>query len=415
MLKSVEDISKTKKRLKIEIPSDVIESEIRKVLLEKQKKVRMPGFRPGKTPIALIEKKFGKEIELEVLDKLTLDFYLDAIREANLKPVSNPMVEDTIEFQRGNPLSMTVTVEVMPKLDDVKYENITVREVPFEVTEEDIDAFLKRLIEEKASYETVNEVISSGDIVSIDYKVKEEGLEKEDVVLKIGTGPYPQEFFDAFIGKRKDDEFSVEASFPENQDTIFAGKRLNFEIKIKDVKKRILPSLDDEFAKDLGFDDMASLRNHIRESLFSLKKSDADKVKQREIVEHLLRTYDFEIPETLLDSEISGMIKEIRSKNKGEARPDEELKKELEEKAKKNIRISYLLDLIGEKEGITVSEEEIKEQIINIAQSYRVSPKDVIDFFIAKDGSLEGIRKSIFDRKVLNLLLEKSKLEDVKQ
>lgn len=415
MLKSVEDISSTKKRLKIEIPSDVIESEIRKVLLEKQKKVRMPGFRPGKTPMALIEKRFGKETELEVLDKLTLDFYLDAIREANLRPVSNPMVEDTTEFQRGNPLSMTVTVEVMPKLEDVKYENITVQEVPFDVTEEEINALLQRLVEEKASYETVDDVISSEDIVTIDYKVKEEGLEKEDVVLKIGTGPYPQEFFDAFIGKRKDDEFGIDVSFPENLNSIFAGKRLNFEIKVKDVKKRTLPTIDDEFAKDLGFDDMASLRNHIKESLYSFKKADADKVKQRKIVEHLLRTYDFEIPETLLDSEVSKMIKEVRSKNKGETRPDEELKKELEEKAKKNIKTSYLLDLIGEKEGITISEEEIKEEIINIAQSYRVSPKNVIDFFVAKDGSLEGIRKSVFDKKVLNLLLEKSKLEETKK
>lgn len=411
MLKSVEDISSTKKRLKIEIPSDVIESEIRKVLLEKQKKVKIPGFRPGKAPMPLIEKRFGKEAELEVLDKLTLDYYLNAVREANLKPVANPSVEDTTEFQRGNSLSMTVTVEVMPKLDDLKYENIMVKDVPFDVTEEEIDALLQRLIEERANYETVDDVISSGDIVSIDYKIKEEGLEKEDEIIKIGTGPYPKEFFDAFIGKRKNDEFSAEVSFPENMNTVFDGKRLNFEIKVKDVKKKILPSLDDEFAKDLGFDDIASLRNHIRESLFSYKKSDADKVKQREIIEHLLKSHDFEVPETLLNSEISVMIKEIRSKDKGEARTDEELKKELEEKAKRNIKISYLLDIIGEKEGITVSEEEIKEQIINIAQSYRVSPKDVLDFFIAKDGSLEGIRKSVFDKKVLNLLLEKAKVE----
>lgn len=414
MLKSIEDISSTKKRLKIEIPSDVIESEIRKYLSEKQKKVRMPGFRPGKTPMSLIEKKFGKEAELEVLDRLTLDFYFDALREANLKPVSSPNVEDTTEFQRGYPLSMTVTVEVMPKLDDIKYENITVQEVPFEVTDEEIETLLQKLIEEKANYGTIDDAISYGDIVSINYKVQEEKLEKDDVVLKIGSGPFPDEFFDAFIGKKKDDEFSVEVSFPENLNTIFAGKRLNFEIKIKDVKKRILPSLDDEFAKDLGFDDIDSLRNHIKGSLFSFKKADADKAKQREIVEHLLKSHDFEIPETLLNSEISGMIKELKSKNVNETRTDEELKEELEDKAKRNIKISYLLDLIGEKEGITVSEEEIKEQIINIAQQYNISPKNVMDFFVAKDGSLEGIRKSIFDKKVLNLLLEKAKVEVTK-
>jgi trigger factor len=410
LLKSIEDISSTKKRLKIEIPSEIIESEIKKILIDKQKKVKMPGFRPGRVPFSIIEKKFGKDAEFEALDKIIMEFYLNSVREAKLRPVSKPVIEESSEFQKDKPLSMTIEVEVMPYLEP-KYENISVKEVPYEVKEEEIDSLLKKLTEEKATYESTDDSISFGDIVTIDYKTKEDALEKNDVILKIGNGPYPKEFFDSFIGRKKEENFSVQASFPEDWDTPFAGKKVSFEIKIKEVKKRNLPALDDEFAKDLGFDNIASLKDHIKENILSYKKADADKAKQREIIDHLLETHNFDIPEALLDSEISFMINEIRAKNKKDTRSDEELKEELEDQAKKNIKISYLLELIGEKEGITVSEEEIKNEIINIAQAYYVSPKHVIDYFVAKDGSLDGIKKSIYDKKVLNLLLEKVKVE----
>lgn len=410
MLKSIEDLSSTKKRLKIEIPHEVIESEIKRILMDKQKKVKMPGFRPGKVPFSIIEKKFGKEAESEALDKLIVQFYLNSVKEANLRPVSQPIVEESTEFQKNKPLSMTIEIEVMPNVEP-EYKNIAVKEVPYEVKEEEIDPFIEKLLEEKATYESGDDTISLGDIVTIDYKTKEDGLEKDNVVLKIGSGPYPEEFFNSFIGKKKGEEFSVQANFPQDWDTPFAGKRVSFDIKIKEVKKRNIPILDDEFAKDLGFDNIASLRDYIKESLLSYKKADADRAKKREIIDHLLKSHNFDIPEALLNSEISSMINAIRSKNKQDERSDEELKKELEDQAKKNIKISYLLDLIGEKEGITVSEDEIKEEIINIAQAYHVSPKHVINYFIAKDGSFDRIKKSIYDKKVLNLLLEKARVE----
>ncbi len=413
MLKSIEDLSSTKKRLKIEISPEVIESEIKRILIDKQKKVKMPGFRPGKIPFSIIEKKFGKDAEVEALDKLIVQFYLNAVKEANLRPVSQPIIEESIEFQKNKPLSMTIEIEVMPNVQP-EYENISVKEVPYDVKEEEIDHFIKKLLEEKVTYESSDDTISLGDIVTIEYKTKEDGLEKDNIVfivLKIGSGPYPEEFFNSFIGKKKDEEFSVEANFPEDWDTPFAGKRVSFDIKIKEVKKRNIPDFDDEFAKDLGFDNVTSLKDHIKERLLSYKKADADKVKKREIIDHLLKSHNFDIPEAFLNSEISSMINEIRSKNKKDDRSDEELKKVLEDQAKRNIKISYLLDLIGEKEGITVSEDEIKEEIINIAQAYHVSPKHVIDYFIAKDGSFDGIKKSIYDKKVLNLLLEKARVE----
>ncbi|MDA8339945.1 MAG: trigger factor [Nitrospiraceae bacterium] len=413
MLKSVEDISSTKKRLKIEVPAEAIESEIKKGLGEAQKKARIPGFRPGKAPMHLIEKKFGKDIEADVLEKIIPEFYLKAVKEADVTPVSRPVVEDSFDFKRNEPLSMTVAVEVRPKVENLNYEGVTVKGVSVEVKDDEIDTVLNRLAEEKATYESADEVVNQGDLVTIDYTVREAGEDNtvaKDVVLKVGSGPYPQEFFDGLAGKKKDEEFTVEASFPEDSQSPFAGKRPKFEIKIKDIKRRSLPAIDDELAKDLGFENIGLLKDKVRENILSSKNREAERARQREILDKLIESHSFDVPESLLNAEIGGIISEIRAAGKDE-RTDEAIKEELMPHAEKSVKASILLELIGEKEGITVSDDDVKEELLDMAQKYYVSPDNIIKYYMAKDGSLEGLKHSVFEKKVLNFLLNKAKIE----
>ena len=413
MLKSVEDISSTKKRLKIEVPAEAIESEIKKGLSEAQKKAGIPGFRPGKAPMHLIEKKFGKDIEADVLEKIIPEFYLKAVKEADVTPVSRPVVEDSFDFKRNEPLSMTVAVEVRPKVENLNYEGVTVKGVPVEVKDDEIDTVLNRLAEEKATYESADEAVNHGDLVTIDYTVREAGEDNtvaKDVVLKVGSGPYPQEFFDGLAGKKKDEEFTVEASFPEDSQSPFAGKRPKFEIKIKDIKRRSLPAIDDELAKDLGFENIGLLKDKVRENILSSKNREAERAKQREILDKLIESHSFDVPESLLNAEIGGIISEIRASGKDE-RTDEAIKEELMPHAEKSVKASILLELIGEKEGITVSDDDVKEELLDMAQKYYVSPDNIIKYYMAKDGSLEGLKHSVFEKKVLNFLLNKAKIE----
>ncbi|MCL4536593.1 MAG: trigger factor [Nitrospirae bacterium] len=413
MLKSVEDISSTKKRLKIEVPAEAIESEIKKGLGEAQKKARIPGFRPGKAPMHLIEKKFGKDIEADVLEKIIPEFYLKAVKEADVTPVSRPVVEDSFDFKRNEPLSMTVAVEVRPKVENLNYEGVTVKGVSVEVKDDEIDTVLNRLAEEKATYESADEAVNQGDLVTIDYTVREAGEDNtvaRDVVLKVGSGPYPQEFFDGLAGKKKDEEFTVEASFPEDSQSPFAGKRPKFEIKIKDIKRRSLPAIDDELAKDLGFENIGLLKDKVRENILSSKNREAERARQREILDKLIESHSFDVPESLLNAEIGGIISEIRAAGKDE-RTDEAIKEELMPHAEKSVKASILLELIGEKEGITVSDDDVKEELLDMAQKYYVSPDNIIKYYMAKDGSLEGLKHSVFEKKVLNFLLNKAKIE----
>ncbi len=410
MLKELVELSSTKKRLTIEIPADAIEAEIQKALKNVQGKSRLPGFRPGKAPLSLVEKKFGKEVEGEVLEKIIQDSYTEAVKEANLKPVATPALEQSPEFKRNSPLSLTFAVEVRPKVETLQYEGVKVKDVPIEVSDDEIDNVLQNLAEEKATYESVDDAIATGDLVTIDYTVENSETSVKDAVLKVGNGPYPQEFIEGLVGKKKEEQCEIEATFPDDSPSPFAGKRPKFQIKIKEIKRRNIPSIDDEFAKDLGFEQLQVLRDRVRDSVLSSKTRDAERMKQMEILDTLLQSHTFEVPQTLLNGTVDGMIGEIRAMGK-DKRDDAALEEEVRPKAERSVKASILLELIGEKEGITVSDEEVKEEILSTARRINMSPENIIKYHVARDGSLERFRQVLFEKKVLNFLLGKAIIE----
>lgn len=405
MLKSLQDLSPTKKRLKIEIPAEDIESEIQKTLLNVQRTSKLPGFRPGKAPIGMIEKKFGREVEAEVFEKIVPEYYAKALKEANITPVSRPVAEEPFDFKRNSPLSMTVTVEVMPKVENLNYKGITVKDISVKVTEEDIEKVLKNIAEERAAYESSEAKVEMGDLITIDYTVKDDGTDAKDFVLKVGSGPYPEEFFDSLVGKKRDNEFEVEADFPAELESPFAGRKIKFGIKIKEVKKRNIPLLDDDFAKDIGFESMGQLKDKINDNMLASKNKEAERIKQKELMDKLIEMHEFAVPESLVNAEISTVISEIRATGK-DARTDEALTEEIKPHVEKGVKASILLELIGDKEGITANEEEMKQEILSIAQRFYVSPENVVKYYTARDGSLDGLRRSVFEKKVLNFLLD---------
>jgi trigger factor len=281
--------------------------------------------------------------------------------------------------------------------------------VPIEITDSEIDDIIKNVAEEKGTFEAIDDVVASGDLVTVDYTT-EDGVETKDAVIKVGSGPYPREFFDALIGKEKGEEFSTEISFPEDSATQFAGKTPKFTMKIKDIKRRNIPAVDDELAKDIGVENLQGLRARVREDLLASKTAEADRKKQIAIIEKLLATHPFDAPEVMIDADLEKMIGEIRASGKATG-TDEELAREYRPRAEKSAKVSILLDIIGEREGITVSEDEIKEEVLNFSRRYYISPENVIKYYVARDGSLEGVRNVIYEKKAMKALLDKAKIE----
>jgi trigger factor len=411
MLKSVEDISATKKRLSIEIPSDAIENQIKTSLDLLRRKTKIPGFRPGKAPVALLEKRYGKDVEAEAMEKLIPSFYSEALKEADITPVTQPSIEGGVDFKRNTPLSLTVTVEVRPKIENLSYEGIAVKEMPVTVSDEDVEKTLERLREDRASYEPSAEPVAEGDLVVVDYAAGEGGEPVKDYVFKVGSPAMPEAFSTGLLGAKKSEPVTFEMGFPGDFTAEgLAGKREKITATVKEVKKVDLPALDDEFAKDLDFDDLDALRKHIRERLEESQGKSIANMMKAEIVKKILESHDFEAPPSLVDGELSQLVAGARAQGRQDE-PEEQLKEELRSDAERNIRASLLLQMIGEKESVGVTEDELKQKLVSLSGQFGLSPENVMKYYISRDGSLEGLRNSVFEEKVLDLLLERADIE----
>ncbi len=429
---TVEDISTTKKRLKIEIPSAVIREEYNSSLNNVKMKAKIPGFRPGKIPNNLIEKKFGDDIRADIIDRLVPQYYSKALKDADLVPVTMPTLEDTLEIKKDQPLAFSLTVEVRPKISDLTYTELKVEEIPVQVDDHEVDETLKRLREERAVVSVVDRPVQKDDLIIIDYTKLDPADNKElssgtDQLMNLGNNLVPKGILDELVGKHKGDIIEIDIpsfdSAGKTGELIQEGDKGNrIRITIKEIKEKILPEIDDDFAKELGQDTLISLKEKIREGILNAKNANAAKQQKSKLLAMLVDSHDFDIPESLLEKELQTlMLNEKASieqakgalQNKDEdisskEDPDTEFMEKLKPKAVENVKSMILLDMIAEKENISVSEEELKSRIVLLAQQFQTTPETIINLFVTKDGSLDNLKNNIKDEKVLDLLLSKA-------
>ncbi len=431
MITAVEDISTTKKRLKIEIPTDIIEKEYREALDKVKQRAKIPGFRPGKVPASLIEKKFGGDIKADMIDRLVPRYYSEALKEAALVPVALPQFESSLDVKPNEPLAFVLTVEVRPDIADLNYMGLKVEEIASYVDEKEIEETIRGLREERAVYEVVDREIKGDDLLVIDYVKLDPAGQKElssgkDQVMNLGNNLAPKGIMDEIVGRKKGD--TIEITLPsvegdEVREDAEKGNRLR--ITIREVKEKRLPEIDDEFAKDLGHETLESLREKVKEGILKAKKDKAAGTQKEKLLEMLVGSYDFEMPESLLEKELETLaINEKHSKQRPKDlagsdaenaertshEDDAAIVERLRPKAIRNVKGGIILDHIAEKEGITVSEDELKMRIGLLARHLQTTPEAVINLFVTKDGSLDNLRHTIRDEKVMDLVLSKAEI-----
>ncbi|MCX8069803.1 MAG: trigger factor [Thermodesulfovibrionales bacterium] len=408
MLKNIEHVSKTKKLLSIEIAANVIEDKIQSALKKAQKDVKLPGFRPGKVPINIIEKRYGKSIEADVLEELIKKYFDEAIKEAKLNPVSLPQLEGQFEFQRKSPLNVTFKIDVRAEVENLKYDDITIKDVPVNVTDEDVMRVIEQFAKERANYEASDEPAEDSDLVTFD--CKSENDEKKDVILRVGSStPYPEDFTKAFIGKKVGDQFEYEADFTDNENLPLHNMKGKVTITINTIKKRKVPSLDDEFAKDLGYQDFKTLTEQVKENITNSRTNFANNEKIKQILDKLIETYDFELPESQVEAELSALINKVKPVKSAEI-TDDDLREKLLPEAKRNVKIATLIQLIGEKENIVVSKEQVEKELYELSSQFNVAPEELLKYYMDKDGSLIQIYNKAYTKAVFAKLLEKVKI-----
>jgi trigger factor len=418
----VEEINPVKKKINIEIEPDSVTKELDKAINEVAKKAKIHGFRPGKAPKNIVEKHYGEEVRSEVMNRLISDSYLMAIREHKLSPVDMPKIENITTLSKGSSLSYTATVEVRPSITLGAYDGIEVKERDLAVTDEEMNQTLDRLREMYAQLEVVeDQTLAKGHTAIIDFEGFHEGKAIEgakatDHLLAIGSGNLIPGFEEQLIGMKKGETREIQVTFPvdySNKDV--AGKDARFTVTLKEIKQKVLPELNDEFAKDTGGNKTVDeLKARIKEDLEARKRDEQGAAQREELMSRLVEAHTFDVPQGMVEHELQTMARQqaTRFARQGMDIKSFDVKKFMEKNrdlAVKRVKGILLLEEIAEKEKISVTDQELSATIAAMAKEAGQTADAVKKYYDSQDGGLDNLRASLVQEKTLGLLLSRTK------
>jgi len=429
---TIDNLGGCKKLIRVEVSPEEYQREFDSVATEIQKSVALPGFRPGKTPKNLIIKRFEKEIAEEVRENLIRNSLRRAIEEHKLVIVSQPEYEE-VQFVAGQPYLFLLRVETAPEFELPEYKGIPVKRKLASVTEQDIEKALNVLREKQATYQTVNRPVEKGDIVVVNFvgyvdskplteiAPSAKGLAEQK---NFWVGTDPETFLPGFgtqlLGACAGEKRQVAVLFPAGfQPQELVGLQATYEVEVVEVKQKVLPELNDEFAKSWGAENLEKLREGVRRDLERELQYTQKKNIQAQIIQTLLSRAQFELPESLVAQETRDIVYDIVAENtrrgvsKGllEQHKDEIFRTAMVN-ARDRVKLNFILFKIAEKEGIKATPEEIMRRIYTMATLYQI-PADKLIKELQKRGGIEEIRDKLIIEKTLEFLEANAAIEDV--
>ncbi|MGQ0811429.1 MAG: trigger factor [Nitrospiraceae bacterium] len=401
MKMEVTELGPMKRALKIEVPAEEVNQRFAKAYTELNRQVQIPGFRPGKAPVALLEKRYAKAIEEDVIRSLVPDYYDRAIRQAGIVPV---LVEipplERVKIKRDTVFSFTATVEIKPKIElrDYKAPNpISLKPDKRAVTDEQVDRGIEVLREQHARLDAApaDHSAAEGDyaVVDIDGTLDGsplEGTKKEGHLHRIGskTPILGLEVDAQVIGRKEGATIELPQPYPSTHpDQRVAGKTVLFRVTIRAIKQKKLPALDDEFAKDCGpYTSLQEIKEKLRAEMDRALQKDIEETYKDTVLKRLVETHHFELPDTLVQRELTAMIRQhiqARQKKKksdsDDVQPDDlkKLKEEHQPEAARRVKVGLILEAIAEKEGLSVDEQDVTAELTRLASELKVSADDL--------------------------------------
>jgi trigger factor len=415
---TVSTVADCKRSLEIEIPLEEVEKTREKVTNSLKQRVRLPGFRPGKAPTNIIKSRFESEIRSEVLEVLLPAAFRKRVEEQGFKVVGTPDVSD-LHFEPGQPIRFKADFEVAPEFEMGSYRGLPAKYEEPTVTDEELDKRLEALRDNKAEYVNIDpRPIENGDYVLTHIKSLEGLAEpmEQDVQIHVGGTETLPGFNEALTGASPGDVKQVDITYPEDYvQPKLAGKTVSFELSPKFVRRKDLPALDDEFAKDLGdYQTLDELKEAVRKSIFHEKQHAAQQTAKEELIDRLVESHDFPIPEAYVDKQIENQVgsqlRELTGQGIDPSKLDldwAKIKEAQRDKALRNIRASLLLERIAQLEAINASRDEVDREVQRVAQQQH-EPVPVIRARLEKDGVLARIASHIQTEKTLQFLFEQA-------
>ena len=415
--------------LTIEVPAEEVNKALDKAFNKIVKQINEPGFRKGKMPRPLFEKKYGVEaLYQDALEIVIPEAYSNAIDEAGIEPVDFPEIDGTENFAKGQDFTFTATVTVKPEPKLGEYKGLEVTKLPTEVTDEEVEAQIQEQLARKAELEIKEEgAIEEGDTAVIDFEGFQgeepfEGGKGEDYPLEIGSGSFIPGFEEQLVGLKAGESKDVVVTFPEEYHAAeLAGKEATFKVTVKEVKTKVLPELNDEFAKEIDpeVESLEALRAKIKEQAVEQKKAESEGALRDELVEKAAANAEMEIPESMINTELDRMIQEFgqRLQMQGmnlelyfqfSGQTEADLRGQMKEDAENRVRVSLTLDAIAKAENIEVSEEDITTELDAMASQFGMTVEQIKTAL----GGTAVLENDVKTKKTVELLVENAKISE---
>ena len=425
------DVSETKKTLTVEVPQEVVEAEVARISQRYARAARLPGFRPGKAPVQVVRRRFRDEILHDVAHDLVPRVVGDALRDKGVQPVDTPKVRD-LQLEEGKPLTFTAAIETAPHVDAGDLATLTVQRPEMPVSEEDVDQALSRLRERLARMEPVEDrPAEQGDTVVMNLSRRrltgpqgaeiapEEPESHQGVSAEIGAAANPPGFDEGLLGVTAGTHKTFDVTFPSEYEVEeMAGARVEYAVEVTALRRRVLPTLDDEFAKDLGeFPTLADLRGRIRQDLEQDAERERTRRMRQQLLEQLAGRMTGEVPEGMVGREVDRRVEEFarRLMDQGvdprqAAINWDEFRTQQQEPAVATVRSVLVLDEIVRREGIEVSEEELDADISGYATRAGRTLAEVKAQLLQQD-QLDNIRTGLLREKAVSLAMSRATIE----
>jgi len=427
MKASWEKIEKNQGVLTIEVDEQKVAQALDQAFKKVVQKINVPGFRKGKVPRPIFEARFGVEsLYQDALDLLLPEAYMQAVEETGIEPIDRPEV-DVEDFGKGKTLKFKATVQVKPEVELGEYKGLEIEAKEAAVSDEDIEAELKRLQERHAELVVLEEgKAENGDIAVIDFEgfvdgEAFEGGKGENYSLELGSGSFIPGFEEQVVGMEKGEEKDVEVTFPESYHSeALQGKQAVFKVKVNDIKRKNLPPLDDEFAKDVSeFETLEEFKADIKSRLLRNKEQELKNEKETALIEKAVAAAQVDIPPVMVENEIDLMLREFESRLRMQGmnldlyyqfsgQTEDALKEQMKGDAEKRVRNNLVLEAIAKAEKIEATDADLDAELQKMAEQYQRTA-DEIRSLLSANGNLDGIKSDLTIRKAVEFLVEQSK------
>lgn len=422
----VEDVNSVRKKLTFEVPSDRVDKEIGRALRKIGKTAKVKGFRTGKVPESVVEKYYGGQMEQEVLTRLISDTYFPALEEHDIAAVGEPNIVDSSGIARGETFTYAAEVEIKPEITARDYTGVKLEKEKFADDPQVIESRLEEMRASRSQVEvTKRKKARDGDLVLIDYEgfidgEPFEGGQGEDFQLELGSGTFIPGFEEQVVGMQRGDTREVEVSFPEDYgQPDLAGKPAVFKVTLNEIKEKVLPELDDEFAKEFGVDTLEDLKSQLAENHRSQERNRIEGDLREQLVKALIERNPIEVPEAMVAHQLKYMYDNIANRMQSQGLTPEMLglkpetfRVQYRQTAVDQVKGSLIMEAIGRQEEIRADESDIDAKLEEIAEMANAPLETVKNYYAAEDAR-NSLMAQIAEEKVIRFLLDKAEIKEI--